>query len=125
MEGICLLLFIVSRHEMCGDVRCMFPYPSPTRSQTCAYITRVAANAPCVTSVLHELCDLAKVTRKSSAKTYKCQHNFNIQYSEAIESFTYVRIGSNKMTAVNVAGGGGKKWHVLLTKLKILSSGTF
>jgi hypothetical protein len=58
---------------MCGDVRCMFPYPFTTRSQTCAYITRVAVNAPGVTSVLHELRDLAKVTRKSSAKTYTCQ----------------------------------------------------
>jgi hypothetical protein len=48
------------------------PTPPTTRSQTCGYVTRVAVNVPGVTSVLHELRDLTKVTRKS-AKTYTCQ----------------------------------------------------
>jgi hypothetical protein len=35
-----------------------------------------------VTSVLHELRDLAKVTRKSSAKTYTCQYYLGDQMKE-------------------------------------------
>jgi hypothetical protein len=48
MEGIRLLLFIVSRHEMCGACSRTPPLPAPRH----AYITRVAVNASGVTSVL-------------------------------------------------------------------------
>ena len=51
------------------------------------------------------------------------EHNLNVQCSDDLEYCTFVRIGSTKMTAVNI--GGGKKWHVLLIKLKVLSSDAF
>jgi hypothetical protein len=57
-----------------ADFFCLYlcsPTPPTTRSQTRGYVTRVAVNVSGVTSVLR---DLAKVTRKSSAKTYTCQY---------------------------------------------------
>jgi hypothetical protein len=50
------------------------PTPPSNRSQTFGYVTRVAVNVPGVTSMLHELRDLKKKKKKSSAKTYTCQY---------------------------------------------------
>lgn len=52
------------------------------------------------------------------------EHNLNIQWSDDLESCSYVCIGSTKITAVNIVWGGGE-WHVSLIKLKVLSSDTF
>jgi hypothetical protein len=47
----------------------LFPYP--LRSQTCAYVMRVAVNVPGVTSMGHEVRE--GHTKKASSKTYTCQ----------------------------------------------------
>jgi hypothetical protein len=60
----------------CATADCFCLYLcSPTSPSNC-YVTRVAVNVPGVTSMLHELRDLVKVIRKSSAKTYTCQNQY-------------------------------------------------
>jgi hypothetical protein len=55
-----------------ADCFCLYLcFPTPPSNR---YVTRVAVDVPGVTSMLHELRDLAKVIRKSSAKTYTCQY---------------------------------------------------
>jgi hypothetical protein len=71
--GSCICTIITCATADCLCLYLCSPTPPTTRSQTCGYVTRVAVNVSGVTSVLHELRDLAKVTRKSSAKTYTCQ----------------------------------------------------
>jgi hypothetical protein len=58
------------------DSFCLYfcPLPLTARSQTYAYVTRVAVSVPGMTSMLHEVRDLAKVTRKVKVKTYTCQN---------------------------------------------------
>jgi hypothetical protein len=50
----------------------LFPYPF--RSQTCAYIMRVAVNVTGVTSMGHEVRE--GHMKKASGKTYTCQNSY-------------------------------------------------
>jgi hypothetical protein len=59
----------------CATADCYCLYLCSPTPLSYRYVTRVAVNVPGVTSTLHELRDLAKVIRKSSAKTYTCQYN--------------------------------------------------
>jgi hypothetical protein len=58
----------------CATADCFCLYLCSSTPTSNRYVTRVAVYVPGVTSMLHELRDLAKVIRKSSAKTYTCQN---------------------------------------------------
>jgi hypothetical protein len=89
---------------MCGNVRCMFPYPSPypfhnPLPDMCLH-NACSGQCPGVTSVLHALRDLAKDTRKSSAKTYKCQN---------IGTGTFLQLNTQKFISFSTYNSRNKK----------------
>jgi hypothetical protein len=99
---------------MCGACSPTLPLPLPQPAPRRAYITRVAVNAPGLTSVLHELRDLAKVTRKSSAKTYTCQ-SFSVSFGLHMVAVHFITtIESNLFTVVT-------RWNA--TKTCVLHGG--
>jgi hypothetical protein len=73
----------------CARADCVCLYLCSPTPFSNSYVTRVAVNVPGVTSVLHELRDLAKVIRKSSAKTYTCQ---KLQNDELYDLYAYPNV---------------------------------